>query len=241
MKIQKRWFADFKPQEIEEIRLKQETVVVVDLWAATTNIVLMLRKKPERLIVVNDEKYLRAKEVYQDAVLVGQSTEIPQDAFASSTNQSFDVDQVDVAGKIVFYLSFNGTRVLEAFSTNQKGLLFVGALSNYESLVHHLRRSDVENVHIVASGNLTGEMGGVVFIEDLMGGEVIEKKLKGGVFDFEVFSGQIKRAMLSYHPEDLQEAEEKIWPYIFGPQVKILPTAFVNEEGFVEVVDYGPS
>ena len=131
-------------------------------------------------------------------------------------------------------------RHLHLFGIDRVDTSVFGSVSDQ----HFVQISDVgvgNGLHLFPVQEEPKEMGGVVFIEDLMGGEVIEKKLKGEVFDFEVFSGQIKRAMLSYHPEDLQEAEEKIWPYIFGPQVKILPTAFVNEEGFVEVVDYGSS
>lgn len=239
MQVERRWFADLKPAEIETIRRNQETVVVVDLWAATTNIVLMLGKNPARLIVINDEKYQAAEDLYQGAVLIGQSYQIPQEEFASGTNKTSDVDQVDVAGKIVLYLSFNGARVIEAFSTSTKGLVFIGALTNFQALASGLKKGGTDRVTIVASGNLTGEMGGVTFIEDFLGAEIIEKELKGERFDLEAACGRMKQEMLSYHPDDLEEADEKVWPYIFGPQVGILPTSFINDEGFVEVVDHG--
>lgn len=135
MQVERRWFADFRQQEIKEIRRRQELVVVVDLWAATTNIVLMLGKKPARLIIINDDKYKAAKNLYKDSLC--------------------------------------------------------RAVANY------LEKTDVSKVTIVASGNLTGEMGGSRFLE------------------------------------------EEVWPFIFAPKSDILPTAFVNSEGFVEVVDYG--
>lgn len=235
MQIKRHWFSDLKQEEIREIRGRGEKVVVVDLWAATTNIVLMLAKKPARLIVINDDKYQSAKNLYKGALLVGQSYRIPQEEFVSKSNKTFDVDQVDVTGKVVLYLSFNGARVIEAFSGSRKGLVFVGSMTNLRALTHKLRELSIDKVTLVASGNLTGEMGGVIFIEDWLGSKIFEKELKGESFDFEVEAERMKQEMLKYHPADLEDAEEKIWPYIFGPQVDILPTSFINKEGFVEV------
>ncbi|OGD92846.1 hypothetical protein A2697_05205 [Candidatus Curtissbacteria bacterium RIFCSPHIGHO2_01_FULL_41_44] len=236
MIVKKRWFLDFKPEEIEIIRQNRETVVVVDLWAATTNIVLMLAKKPQRLILVSDDKFPEAEKVYPQSVLIGQSKVIPEEKFASSSNKSSDVDKVDIAGKVVLYVTFNGTRVLEAFSSNEKGLIFAGSMTNLEALVLRLRGLSPSKVNVVASGNLTGEMGGVVFIEDFLGAEIIEKKLKGQELDFQAAAEMMKQEMLKYYPADLEEAEDKVWPYIFGQQTNILPTAFINNEGFVEAV-----
>lgn len=238
MIVEKCWFADLKPAEIVAIRQNREHVVVVDLWAATTNIVLMLGKRPARLVLVNDEKYSQATRIYPDAVLIGQSNIIPKEKFASSTNKSFDVDKVDIAGKVVLYVTFNGTRVLEVFSDKERGWVFAGSLTNYEALVNYLKEANSQKVTIAAAGNLTGEMGGVIFLEDWLGAEVFEKSLRGEKFDFEVESERFKQKLLAQGREDLDDAPSKIWPYIFGAQVKILPTSFINEEGFVEVVDY---
>ena len=238
MQVERRWFADFKQEEIEGIRVRRETVVVVDLWAATTNIVLMLAKKPARLILINDEKYSQAARVYPDAVLIGQSNIIPEEKFASSTNKSADVDKVDIGGKVVLYVTFNGTRVLEAFSGNEAGFVFAGALTNYQVLTDHLKKVNPAKVKIAAAGNLTGELGGVTFLEDWLGAELYEKSLRGEKFDFRIESECFKKELLAQGREDLEEAEEKIWPFIFAPESNVLPTSFINGDGFVEVVDY---
>lgn len=241
MDVERRWFADFSKEEIEGICARRETVVVVDLWAATTNIVLMLGKKPARLIVINDDKYQAAKKLYKGALLIGQSYQISQEEFAAKSNKTSDIDQVDIAGKTVLYLSFNGARVIEAFSGSDSGQVFVGSMTNLEALVSKLRELDPSKVNVVAAGNLTGEMGGVSFVEDWLGGEAIEMELKGQKFDFATFAERIKQTMTSFDRDDLEDAEEKVWPYIFGRQVVVLPTSFVNRDGFVEVVDYGGS
>ena len=236
MQVDKRWFLDFRPEEIEEIRQNQELVVVVDLWAATTNIILMLTKKPSRLVIVDDEKYATAKNLYQRTVLIGESDHIPPESFAAGSNRTFDVDQVDIDGKTVLYLSFNGARVIEAFAGPQKGLVFVGAMTNFGVLAKELLRLGPDKVNIVAAGNLTGKLRGAVFVEDFMGAEILEKELKGQRFDLEAERDRMKREMLGYLTEDLEDADEKVWPYIFGPQVDILATAFINKNGFAEVL-----
>lgn len=95
MEIEKRWFADFTPREIEKIRQRRETVVVVDLWAATTNLVLMVAKKPARVIVVNDQRYPQAARTYTGAILIGESRKTLQEKFVSS-NDPMEIERVDI-------------------------------------------------------------------------------------------------------------------------------------------------
>jgi phosphosulfolactate phosphohydrolase-like enzyme len=236
MNVQKRWFADLSSEEIEGIRRKHEIVVVVDLWAATTNIVLMLGKKPKRLILINDQKYAKAKEIYPDGVLIGQSKSIPEKKFASASNNSADVDQVDVLGKVVLYISFNGARILETFADGEKGWVFTGSLTNYWELIGYLRARNSPKVNIIAAGDLTDELGGAKPMEDWFGSKIFEKAILGEKFDFEFGTQQIKKQLLIQGGYDLENAQNKIWPYIFGSQVDILPTAFINNQGFVEVL-----
>jgi len=236
MNIQKRWFADLSPEEIEGVRRKHEIVVVVDLWAATTNIVLMLGKKPKKLILINDKKYAKANKVYSDAILIGQSKSIPEKKFASASNKSADVDQVDIFGKVVLYISFNGAKILEIFADGEKGWVFAGSLTNYRELVSYLRARNVNKVNIIAAGDLIDELGGVKPMEDWLGAEIFEKVILGEKIDFESEVQDIKKQMLSQPGYDLTDAQSKIWPYIFGAQADILPTAFINREGFVEVL-----
>lgn len=239
MIVEKCWFADLKPTEIETVRKNQETVVVVDLWAATTNIVLMLAKRPARLILINDKRYQEAKRVFPKAILIGQSYTIPEEDFAVSTNLPFDIDQVNIRDKIVLYMSFNGSRVLEAFSQHEPGLVFTCAFFNYQLLANYLQKTDVQKITIVAAGNLTGEMGGLAFEEDWLGAELLEREIAREQYDKTWFEQGIKKVVEAQYPDRPQSFFEKeVWPFIFAPRSDILPTAFVNREGFVEVVDY---
>lgn len=240
MDVERRWFADFRQQEIEEIRRRQELVVVVDLWAATTNIVLMLGKKPARLIIINDDKYKAAKNLYKDSLLIGQSYQIPKEEFAAATNLPFDIQQVNIRDKLVLYTSFNGARVLEAFSMPEPGLVLICAFSNCRAVANYLEKTDVPKVTIVASGNLTGEMGGLRFFEDWIGAEILEKTLKREQYDEAELLEGIKKVIASQYPDRPKSfLEEEVWPFIFAPKSDILPTAFVNSDGFVEVVNFG--
>ena len=238
MIVQKYWFADLSSEEIEEIRRKREIVVVVDLWAATTNLVLMLGKKPARLIIVNDDKFPEAHLVYPGAILIGESQGIPKEKFASS-NEPSEISQVNIYDKNVLYITFNGTRVLGAFSNRERGLVFAASLANYWIVADYLKKANVGKISFIASGNLTGELQGREFTEDWMVAELLEKELKGESYDYSKVQTRIKKVVEDiYGVQSSLSPEKRFWPFIFGAQVDILPTAFMNGEGFVEIVDY---
>jgi phosphosulfolactate phosphohydrolase-like enzyme len=236
MNVQKHWFADLSSEEIEGIRRKHEIVVVVDLWAATTNLVIMLGKKPARLFIVNDDRFSKAQLVYPGAILIGESQEIPREKFASS-NEPSEISQVNIYDKDVLYITFNGTRVLGAFSNQEKGLVFAASLANYRTVADYLKKVNVGKINLIAAGNLTGELQGREFTEDWMVAELLEKELKSENYDYSKVQTRIKKVVEDiYGVQSSLSPEKRFWPFIFAPKADIVPMVFINREGFVEVL-----
>lgn len=239
VEARKRWFDEIRPEEIENLRAGNNALVVIDIWAATTDLVLMLSRGPSRLIITSDQRYLQAEKTYPGAIIIGESKKIPKEKILSS-NDPYEIDKVDISNRIVLFVTNNGTRVLEALSSGATGRVFAGSLVNFRALVSCLKSGDFERIMIVAAGNLTGDKGGKVFIEDWLAADVFEKSLTGQEVDLGSVGEQIRKAVFDIYQEETDiPPEKRFWPYIFAPESDIVPTAFINSDGFVEVVNYG--
>lgn len=77
MIINKYWLWDL-PKKIEGI------AIVIDTFAATTNLPIIISEKPGKLIITNEENLVKAKNVYPDGLVIGESTTLPKNTFICS-------------------------------------------------------------------------------------------------------------------------------------------------------------
>jgi phosphosulfolactate phosphohydrolase-like enzyme len=95
------------PEKIEGI------AVVIDLWAATTNIAQMLLRGAEKIYIANGKNILSTVKSFPQAIPVGESTDSKLEGFFRCSNSIKKVAKFDVKGKTVIYMTNNGTRVIE--------------------------------------------------------------------------------------------------------------------------------
>lgn len=111
MDIQHYWFWQLPS------KLPTATYVVIDTWAATHNLSLILSKNPQKLFITNEHQYSKLQQHYPRAVLVGESQTHDLDFYSS--NHPPDIKKADLKNKVVLFMSYNGTRVFEKLMQSQ--------------------------------------------------------------------------------------------------------------------------
>lgn len=101
------------PWEISELNHQYKIGLVADVYAATTNIPLILLKRARDIIVVNEKIIRKALADFPDAVCIGESTDPGIKPLFVSTNHPSDINCLNLEGKTVLYMTNNGTRVIE--------------------------------------------------------------------------------------------------------------------------------
>ncbi|OGG05045.1 hypothetical protein A2Z33_07225 [Candidatus Gottesmanbacteria bacterium RBG_16_52_11] len=144
MKILRYWHWDM-PQKING------AAVFVDVFAAATNIALILSKFPTVIILVNRSNIDAMRRKYPDSVLIGES---------ASGHIRFDYPHMpvsfidaDLMGKTVLFMSINGTAVVEkALATGAAPVLIAGYV-NMSATLRFLRTLQIPECMFLMSGD----------------------------------------------------------------------------------------
>lgn len=203
-------------------------VVIVDACAASANMCILLSKRPQCLIVVNERNLEKAENIYKSAILVGESERLPSHRFVASNNLD-DMRKVKVRDKKVLWMSINGSRVVEKVMEmkNKKGEEAVaGSFSNMQAISSYFSRKR-GRVNIVMAGNR-----GVEVEEDKICGEIIERMILGLSFDWEQAREKIKKFVKRYYGVWRRNLKFLVdYPNEFD----VVPKFFINKSGFIEV------
>jgi phosphosulfolactate phosphohydrolase-like enzyme len=148
---------------------------VCDVWAATTNINILLSKGARHLLLVNADNVERAKKKYTNAVVIGQSLSLPI-TFFNSSNYPYDVARVKVRDKIILYMTNNGTKIIELAFVKRASKVFSVSFSNLNSLAKHLKGLR-EEIYLIPAGEM--EFSDPKVLEDLICIQTLEALLKG--------------------------------------------------------------
>lgn len=196
MKIEIRW-----PWEVTS--LINQVVVVVDLYAATTNISSLIGRGVKQLLVVNKDSVQKVKLDHSDALIIGESLDLPKDFFDVS-NFPHKVEQTKVTGRRVIFMSTNGTRIIELAFQKKAKKVITCAFNNIESVVDWLKENKTETITIIPAGDTT--------LIDLKSEEdyFCSKALRDQLIGKQVVWGKILNQIRSYipahyHPQDFAE------------------------------------
>lgn len=190
------------PWEVEDLAGK--TAVVVDLWAATSNIALMLGKGVRQITVVNNESVVQAKEANPGAIIVGEHYELLADFFHYS-NYPFDVNRIPPTSQVL-YMTTNGAHVIEkALSQNARAVL-AGSLLNLDAVCHHIQKEGCGRVVLIPSGQR--EKGNFPAEEDWLCAEIFSKRLRGQPVDMESYIQRLRRAISQEYGSQKFDQEE---------------------------------
>lgn len=145
---------------------ENDTVVVVDIFRATTTMCAAFNNGATAIIPVADIEL--ARKYKSKGFLVGAERKTRRVEFADFGNSPFEYTPEKVSGKEIVFTTTNGTRTIEA--AKDCGRLFIGAFSNIGALADKCLQAS-ERVVIVCAG-----WNNKVNIEDtLFGGAFTEK------------------------------------------------------------------
>lgn len=217
MKIQKFWF-------YQKFALLDGPIVVIDAYCATTNINLILSKKPGKLILANEKNYQKAKRVYKDALVAGESLSAP--FIFNLSNMPYEIAESDLAKKVIVYMTVNGTRVFEKFVGQDKKTIAC-AFNNLKAVAEWLKKYAA--VNIILAGDQTRET-----LDDEICGQMLEKELRNESYNWNDYQERVGEfiknyyRMPSYWPENLK--------LVFAKNCyNIVPSGFLNKEGLIEI------
>jgi len=128
--------------------------VVVDVYAATTNIASFLTRGAKKVLLVNDKTVFSVKHHHPDARIIGESLEFPKSFFYAS-NKPSDATTVAVGGKVVIFMSNNGTRVVHEVIQKGSSPVVTASFTNVDAVAHWIRYKKLKNLAIVAAGEMT--------------------------------------------------------------------------------------
>lgn len=128
--------------------------VVVDVYAASTNIAAFLRRGVSKLYLVNDETIQAVKSENPQGIAIGESLTLPKDLFVSN-NWPANVAVVEVTGKTVIYMSNNGTRVIQEAMEKGARTVITAGFVNMDKTIFWLRQQNESQVTLIAAGEIS--------------------------------------------------------------------------------------
>ncbi len=166
-------------QEIEPEKLPEATVVVVDVFLATTTLLTILENGARSVYPVasleeaeevgdglDRERLLRGGEQGAEKIEGYDLGPYPEEYTAEA-----------VAGKDVVFVTTNGTRAISGAADAKE--LLIGSLRNAPAVARHLEASGTESVYVVCAGSA-----GRFVVEDFLGASTILSRLnKDGYLD----------------------------------------------------------
>lgn len=207
--------------------------VVADVWGATTNINSFFRKGVKKLFIVNANNVKRAKNFYKDALIIGESLELPKNFFDSS-NYPSDIEKVNVRGKTVLYMSNNGSRIIEFVIRKGTKKVITVSFTNISAVANYLKR-EKENIYLIPSGDI--ESVNQKVLEDLICVESLDKLTRGVHVDLEKAQKEAENFIkINYAKENFDQVSN--FKIVFNlNSSKAIPVCNQEKQGWIKVVD----
>lgn len=111
---------------------ENDTVVVVDIFRASTTLCAALSNGASAIIPIADIE--SARKYKSEGYLVGAERNTRKVDFADFGNSPFEYTEDKVSGKEVVFTTTNGTRAIEASKEGRQ--LYIGAFSNIDAVVN---------------------------------------------------------------------------------------------------------
>lgn len=126
---------------------ENDTVIVVDIFRASTTMCAMLHNGAAAIITVADID--EARQYKSAGFLVGAERKTRKCDFADFGNSPFDYRHELVMGKEIVFTTTNGTMAIEMGQGSK--MLYIGAFSNIDALVNRCME-DSERIVILCAG-----------------------------------------------------------------------------------------
>lgn len=217
------------PWELENLAGK--TAIVIDLMAATSNIALLLGKGVKKLIVVNKENVLKAKEVYKNAIVVGEHYQLPA-GFFDYSNFPSDVNKIPTT-EAILYMTTNGSYVIEKALSKKAKYVLTGSILNLNAINQYLHRSRTKEVILIPAGR---RVSNGKANEDFLCAEMFSKVLNNGKLNYDEYIVEIKKAILrDYGPDDFLDQKRDLDIVFNLNKYNVVPICLKEE--WIEIKD----
>lgn len=220
MKISKIWYKDL-PEKLSGI------TVCIDAYAASSNMSILLSKNPEKIIIANEQNLDEVKAKYPDLFLAGESDE---DLNFNVDNSLKAISAADVQGKVVAFMSINGSRVFEKAIEITDGEVVLAAFNNNSAVVDYLKNDD-KQVNIIMSGNRKDNL----VVEDKLCADLIEKRLLDQTYDWASMQKQILEFTDGFYPPPYTHEDGELLINNLD-NFNFVPKLSENGQGFLEIV-----
>jgi phosphosulfolactate phosphohydrolase-like enzyme len=217
------------PEKIEGI------AVVFDVYAATTNIASLVYRKTRDLIIAGEKNVLRARELYRDALLIGETENSVIGGMLDSRNMPADVACLVVTGKRVILMTNNGTRVIEQALQAGARMVLTASFANIGSTARYLSRLKNETVLFIPAGERTlpDMMPDFKAMEDYYCAEALQDILTNNMMNTGTYIMQNTRSFIQTHYPPSQQTTQDIDIALSIDTCPLVVCCTVEEDGFI--------
>ena len=158
---------------VEGAKKAEGVAVIIDVFRAFSVECYAYDAGAAQIIATSEiESALKLKEIYRNAVLVGERNEKKIDGFDYG-NSPTEILKADLAGKTIIHTTTAGTQGL--INAENADTVITGSFVNYGAIVRYIRHLNPEIVYLVAMGFRANESAD----EDLLCAKLIAEKLNG--------------------------------------------------------------
>src|ERR671932_2225638 len=159
-------------QEIKPERLPDATVVVVDVFLATTTLLTIFENGARNVFPVAglEEAEEVSSKLDERSLLRGGEQDAEKIEAYDLGPYPWEYTPKTVSGKDVVFVTTNGTRAIDT-ATGARELL-IGCLRNAPAIARHLKASGTESFYVVCAGSA-----GRFVVEDFLGASTILSRL----------------------------------------------------------------
>ena len=217
------------PWELPEVL--DGVTVVADVWVATANITSFLRKGVKKLLIVNKDNVQKAKGEYKDALIIGESLELPI-SFFDASNFPSEIEKKDIENRTILYMSNNGSRIIELALKKKAKEVITVSFTNIAVISEYLRNLK-QNIYFIAAGEIQGADRKAH--EDLICIESLDKMLKGQNVDLNKAKEWAKSYIVANHKYKSSEQDLRLVFHLNSS--KAIPLCSKEKEGWIKVGD----
>lgn len=181
------------PDKIEGI------AVVIDLWAATTNIAQMLTRGAQKILIVNEKNILSVIKDLPEALTVGESTNPEFDRIFYCSNAIDRIAKLDLNGKTVIYMTNNGTRVIEQALGSGAKCVITAAYINLVAAAGFILKKKMPTVILPAGEWTEPSIRDKKDLEDYLAAVALQKLLSGQDVDWESYFKRSKEFIKTHY------------------------------------------
>lgn len=221
------------PWEIEVEANIEGTAIIIDVFAASSNIANMLNRDVKELLIVNEENIEKASSLYPQALRIGESQKLGEEFFHVS-NSPTNLWNYNLTGKIVLFMTNNGSRVVElAFA---KGIIDVilCSFTNLRKTVSKLVKTNRITIIPAGERSMPGRIPDGKCLEDLLCARALKESLLGKLVDWNEIFRQGKLFIKTHYPpnKNLDSDIKRVFQLDIYP---IVPICHKEEDGFIHL------